>query len=142
MRNILLLLTVFILYGWTIQSKDERELISNISAPLQDDDFIYDFVDVMPQFPGGKVGLEKYIDDNLNYPSRLKKEGIAGKVYTECVIEKNGEVTNEKVYMGISRKLEAEALKLIKRMPNWIPGKHKNKNVRVKCTIPIEFKLD
>lgn len=107
---------------------------------VPNEDFIYDVVEQMPEFPGGKLGLKKYIVDNLNYPKRVKKAGIEGKVYTECIIEKDGEVTNEKVFTGISNKLENEALKVIENMPNWIPGKHKGKSVRVKVTIPIEFK--
>ena len=107
----------------------------------EDDDYVYDFVDQMPVFPGGEEGLKKYITDNLNYPKRAKKAGLTGKIYTECIIEKNGEVTHEKVYPANARKLEVEALKLIKKMPHWIPGKNKGKVVRVKLSIPIEFKL-
>lgn len=141
MRNIVVLLViVFGLYSWTVNSKNNNE-VTNKSILPSDDNFVYDFVEEMPQFPGGKAGLEKYIDDNLNYPKRVQKAGISGRVYTECIIEKDGEVTNEKVYLGISRKLETEALKLIQKMPNWIPGKNKNKTVRVKLTIPVDFKI-
>lgn len=105
-----------------------------------DEDFIYDVVEQMPEFPGGFQGLNKYISDNLIYPKRAKKAGIEGKIYTECIIEKNGEVTHEKVFKGFSHKLEKEALKVIENMPNWIPGQHKGKLVRVKVNIPIEFK--
>ena len=141
MRNfVLLIVIVFGLYSWTFESQIYTINVTNVQSPIQDDDdYVYDFVDDMPQFPGGEVGLNKYIEDNLNYPKRVQKAGVSGRVYTECIIEKNGEVTNEKVYLGISRKLEAEALRLLQKMPNWIPGKNKNKTVRVKLTIPIDF---
>ena len=106
----------------------------------QDGDFVYDFVDEMPSFPGGEAGLKKYIEDHLVYPKRLKKEGIGGKVYVSAIIEKDGEVTHETAYQGINKKLEYEALKLVQGMPNWIPGKNKGKVVRVKVVIPVEFK--
>lgn len=118
------------LMSWTIYNYDQTP----------NDDFIYDVVEQMPEFPGGKQGLNKYIADNLIYPKRVKKAGVKGTVYTECVIEKNGEVTNQKVFKGFSHKLENEALKVINNMPNWIPGKQKGKLVRVKVTMPIEFK--
>jgi protein TonB len=107
---------------------------------LQDDDYVYDFVEEMPQFPGGEDALRKYISEHLVYPKKLQKAGVKGKVYVSCIIEKDGEVTNEKAYQGIDKKLELEALRLVQGMPNWIPGKHKGKIVRVKMVIPVEFK--
>jgi len=106
----------------------------------QDDDFVYDFVEEMPSFPGGEEGLKKYIADHLVYPKRLKKNGIGGKVFVSAIIEKDGEVTHETAYQGINKKLEYEALKLVQGMPNWIPGKNKGKIVRVKVVVPVEFK--
>jgi protein TonB len=94
----------------------------------------------MPQFPGGEDALRKYISEHLVYPKKLQKAGVKGKVYVSCIIEKDGEVTNEKAYQGIDKKLELEALRLVQGMPNWIPGKHKGKIVRVKMVIPVEFK--
>ena len=129
-----LLIFIPVFFSLTNTNKNEREY------NIQSDDFVYDFVDEMPQFPGGEIGLEKYIQDNLIYPKRVAKAGIKGKVYTECIIERDGEVTHEKVYSGISKKLENEALKVIQKFPNWIPGKHKGKIVRVRVTIPVEFK--
>ena len=143
MRNLFILFTIiFGLYSWTFNYTSNEVAMKNKLYPSQEDEFVYDFVDDMPQFPGGQTGLNKYIIDNLNYPKRVQKAGISGRVYTECIIEKNGEVTNEKVYLGISRKLEGQALNLIKKMPNWIPGKNNNKTVRVKLSIPIDFVLN
>lgn len=133
MKSILTLIILILSVTLTSSTFKNNQEVPN-------EDFIYDVVEQMPEFPGGKQGLTKYIIDNLNYPKRVKKAGIKGKVYTECIIEKNGEVTNEKVFTGISNKLENEALKVVENMPNWIPGKHKGKSVRVKVTIPIEFK--
>ncbi len=114
--------------------------VKNHVPVLPSDDYIYDFVDQMPEFPGGKTGLNNYIQDNLHFPNRVKKAGITGKVFTEFIVEKNGEISNQKVYKGLSTKLEKEALKLISNMPNWIPGKNKGKVVRVKISLPLEFK--
>jgi len=143
MKNIILFVGVlFGLYSWTNKSNEIGMEEVQMRIPFQDDDYVYDFVDEMPQFPGGEKGLEKYIKDNLHYPKRVQKAGVSGRVYTECIIEKDGEVTHEKVYLGISRKLEGEALKLVQGMPNWLPGKNKSKPVRVKLMIPIDFELE
>jgi len=131
---ILSLSIVFTLVSFTPPNND------SVLITQQDGDFVYDFVDEMPSFPGGKEGLKKYIEDHLVYPKRLKKEGVGGKVYVSAIIEKDGEVTHETAYQGINKKLEYEALKLVQGMPNWIPGKNKGKVVRVKVVIPVEFK--
>lgn len=109
------------------------------SQGLPAEDYVYDFVDEMPHFPGGKKTMEKYIQDNLIYPARIKKSGIGGKVYVECIIEKNGDVTNAIAYKNSSKKLEREALRVVLNMPNWIPGKNKGKLVRVKQIIGVNF---
>lgn len=123
-------------------------ILSSFNSPVndgvvisnQDGEFVYDFVEEMPTFPGGDEGLKKYIADHLVYPKKLKKEGIGGRVFVAAIIEKDGEVTHETAYKGINKKLEYEALRLVQGMPNWIPGKHKGKVVRVKVVIPVEFK--
>lgn len=135
--KVMLTLTLFLLGNFIFTSWTNKLNDSIFSS----DDYIYDFVDEMPEFPGGEMGLKKYIEDNLKYPKKAKKADVSGVIYTECVIEKNGEVTNEKVYPGISKKMENAALKLIQKMPNWIPGKNKTKLVRVKLSIPINFEL-
>ncbi|HIP35292.1 MAG TPA: energy transducer TonB [Crocinitomix sp.] len=112
----------------------------SVKTVNQGGDYVYDFVDEMPVFPGGEEGLKKYIEDHLVYPKRLKKEGIGGRVFVSCIIEKDGEVTNEKAIQGFNKKLEFEALRVVQGMPNWIPGKHKGKLVRVRQTIAVEFK--
>jgi len=109
------------------------------SYNIQQDDFVYDFVEQMPEFPGGKIALKKYIKDHTIYPERVKKAGIKGNVYAECIIEKDGVISNVKVFTGISHKLEKETLKLVQGMPNWIPGKQKNKIVRVKMIIKVAY---
>ncbi len=124
------LLVIFGLLAFNIKSNKSLQ---------EDEDFVYDFVDEMPKFPGGKVGLNKYIKDNLHYPKRINTTQVKAKVYTECIIEKDGEVTHEIVYKNMSKKLENEALKVIKKMPHWIPGKTNGKAVRVRLSIPIEF---
>lgn len=107
---------------------------------MSGDDYVYDFVDEMPHFPGGKKTMEKYIEDNLVYPTRVKKSGLGGKVYVECIIEKNGDVTNPVAYKNSSNRLEKEAIKVVINMPNWIPGKNKGKLVRVKQIIGVNFR--
>lgn len=137
MKKITFILALFFTFSFVSFNSpiNDSVLITN-----QDGDFVYDFVEEMPSFPGGEEGLKKYIADHLVYPKRLKKDGIGGKVFVAAIIEKDGEVTHETAYQGIHKKLEFEALKLVQGMPNWIPGKNKGKDVRVKVVIPVEFK--
>ena len=137
MKNLTFILSLSLAF---ILSSFNSPINDGVLITYQDGDFVYDFVEEMPSFPGGDEGLKKYITDHLVYPKKLKKDGIGGKVFVSAIIEKDGEVTHETAYKGINKKLEYEALRLVQGMPNWIPGKHKGKVVRVKVVIPVEFK--
>lgn len=95
-------------------------------------------VEVMPEFKGGMDALIKYMGDNIKYPKETNKEG---KVLISFVIDEKGSVTNAEVLKSIDADLDKEALRVIKAMPKWNPGKDKGKNVKVKMTLPILFKL-
>lgn len=131
-RKIISLLLVFF-------SIPLMSIVNQQEQNLPVDDYVYDFVDEMPKFPGGKKTMDKYLSDNVHYPTRLKKAGITNKVYVECVIEKDGSVSNPVAFKNDSKKLEKEALRVVLNMPNWIPGKNKGKLVRVKQIIGVKF---
>ena len=104
------------------------------------DNTVYLLVEDMPKFPGGNV--EMYIAHHLQYPPEAKAQGIEGKVYVQFVVERDGSINNVKIGLGAHPLLDEEALRIVQRMPHWIPGRHKEKAVRVSCILPIEFKLD
>ena len=106
-----------------------------------DNDSIYQTVDEMPEFPGGEKALMDYVSNNVKYPQKAKDKNIAGRVFVGFVVEKDGSVSNVKVLRAIGGGCDEEAVRVIKGMPKWKPGKQKGEFVRVSYQIPIMFKL-
>ncbi len=94
-----------------------------------------------PVFPGGEKGLKTFITTNLIYPQQARKEKIQGRVYVKFLINKNGKVEQTKILQKIHPALDKEALRVVKKMPCWQPGRQNGKAVGVWYTIPITFKL-
>ena len=101
----------------------------------------YDAVEQMPTFPGGEAELIKFIRDNLRYPLTAKKEGIQGRVILRFVVTKTGAIDNITVLRSLDPACDEEAIRLIKSMPRWIPGKQNGNAVPVYYTLPVVFKL-
>lgn len=101
----------------------------------------YTWVKVMPQYPGGDDARTKYMMNAIQYPGNAKETGVEGIVNIAFIIEKNGKISNAKVVKGIGSGCDEEALRVVKEMPKWHPGKHKGKPVRVQMVIPIKFTL-
>jgi protein TonB len=104
-------------------------------------DTVYSRVDENPQFTGGVSAFGNFLSKNLNYPVKCKEEGIEGRVLIMVTIEKNGSVSNPRILKHADPLLENEALRIIKILPKFIPGKFKGKTVRVDEVVPIDFKL-
>lgn len=104
-------------------------------------DGIYQIVEEMPQFPGGEKALMEYIAKNLTYPQEARDKGVEGRVFIGMVIEKDGSVNEVKVLRGIGGGCDEEAVRVIKALPKWKPGKMKGEPVRVSYLMPINFKL-
>ena len=100
---------------------------------------IFQVVEDMPSFPGGNVS--KWIAKNVKYPVLAMENGIQGKVFIQFVIERDGSITDVKVVRGVDASLDKEAVRVVKSMPKWIPGKQNGKAVRVKFTVPVMFRL-
>lgn len=103
---------------------------------------ILQFAEEMPEFPGGMTALQKFMKDNLQYPKEAIDEGIQGKVYLGFIVMKDGSLQKIEIKRGIHPSLDKEALRLVKSMPNWSPGKQNGKPVNVRFTLPISFRLD
>jgi protein TonB len=103
------------------------------------DEKIFTFIPNMPSFPGGNEALVKYIQNNLKYPQIAKESGIQGIVYTSFVVETDGQLSAIKILKGIGGGCDEEAIRLIRAMPNWVPGKKENKTVRVQNNMPMKF---
>jgi protein TonB len=118
---------------------DEDEEIEIIE---EDDDEFFMVVENMPIFPGGDLGLMKYIQKHVKYPAIAKEYNITGKVYVSFIIDKSGSVTKVKIVRGVDKNLDAEAVRVVKSLPKYKPGKQRGKPVRVMFTIPINFTLN
>ena len=112
------------------------------SAKSTASDYIaYEVVEEKPEYPGGMGELSKLLSSNLKYPLIPFENGIQGEVLVQFIVNKEGNVEEVTVFKGVDPYLDAEALRVIKMMPKWKPGKHEGKEVNVKCTIPVGFRL-
>ena len=129
-------------------SEDNPEDIVEIAPPVEvkeeeePEDVIFYVVESMPEFPGGQQAMYKYIGENLKYPVIAQENGIQGKVICQFTINKDGSLVDiEVVRSAGDASLDKEAMRVIKSMPKWKPGKQRNQPVRVKFTLPVTFKL-
>jgi protein TonB len=102
---------------------------------------IFQVVENMPEFPGGRAALMKYLASNIKYPPYAKEAGIQGRVFINFVVETNGNITNVKVLRGIGGGCDEEAIRVVKSMPKWSPGMQRGKPVRVSFNLPVKFTL-
>lgn len=94
-----------------------------------------------PEFPGGTEALFKYFRQNLRYPDQERRLGIGGTVFVGFVVEKDGSISQVHVSRGVSPGLNEEAMRVVRNMPNWIPGRMGIHPVRVSYTVPISFRM-
>lgn len=95
----------------------------------------------MPFYPGGDTERLRFLADNIQYPQQASELGIQGTVYLQFVVDSKGNITDAKILRGIGGGCEEEALRVIKMMPQWHPGKQNGKTVRVLYTMPVSFRL-
>lgn len=100
---------------------------------------VYDEVDEMPSFPGGLNGLMTFLSQNMVYPVTAQENGVQGRVIVSFVVETDGSITDVKVARSVDPSLDREAMRVVKAMPKWTPGKKDGKPVRVKYTVPMVF---
>ena len=131
-----------------INTEENTEVVE-IKAPVEQvveeeekEDEIFMVVETMPEFPGGQAELFKYLSENVKYPVIAQENGIQGRVICQFVVNKDGSIVDvEVVRSGGDASLDKEAVRVIKSMPKWKPGKQRGKPVRVKYTVPVNFKL-
>ena len=103
---------------------------------------VYFEVEELPEFKGGQEALFKFIQTNIVYPEEAKKNGIQGKVFVSFVINESGVVDGAKIERSVNVSIDEEALRIVREMPEWIPGKKDGKPVKVSMTLPIMFALE
>ncbi len=131
-----------------INTEDDKEAEVVIAAPVEapveeeEEEVVFVVVESMPEFPGGTQALFKYLSENVKYPVIAQENGIQGRVICQFVVNKDGSIVDvEVVRSGGDPSLDKEAVRVIKSMPKWKPGKQRGKAVRVKYTVPVNFKL-
>jgi protein TonB len=101
----------------------------------------FTIVEQMPEFPGGASNMMKFIAENVKYPAMAREAGISGNVFVSFVVNRNGEISNVKILRGIGGGCDEEAIRVVRLMPSWIPGKQNGKPVPVQFNLPIKFIL-
>ncbi len=107
----------------------------------EEDVQIFTVVENDPEFPGGMEALYKYLRDNIKYPQLARDNNITGRVYVTFVVEKDGSIANPRVLKDIGGGCGQEAIRVVKSMPKWTPGKQRGKAVRVQFNLPVSFNL-
>ncbi len=125
-----------------IENTESDEKVAIIEIEQESDEEFFMVVENMPEFPGGDAGVLKFRQQNMKYPPIAKEYNITGKVYVSFIVDKSGSVTDVKIVRGVDKSLDAEAVRVVKSLPKYKPGKQRGKAVRVMFTIPINFTLN
>ena len=133
MKKFSLMSMMAVLYIMTMSA--QKTIVSQKSQK------VYDTVDQMPEFAGGMSALIDYLSTNIKYPQDAIKQNLSGRVMVMFVVETDGSISNVKVAKNVFPSLDAEAVRVVKAMPKWIPGRHKGKIVRVNYIVPIVFSI-
>lgn len=124
--------------GYDVVPVQAEPMIEAVQEPE-----IYELVDEPATFPGGYQALKEYLSKNIVYPSLAKEAGISGKVFLKFIVSKEGQISNVKVMRGIPDcpECDKEAIRVVKGMPKWTPGKNRGKAVNSVFNLPVQFKL-
>lgn len=108
--------------------------------PVKEEE-IFVAVEQQPEFPGGTAALMKWLASNVRYPQMALENGISGRVIVKFVVEKDGSVSGVTLVRGVDKDLDREAIRVVKSMPKWQPGKNNGQAVRCYFNLPVNFKL-
>lgn len=137
--------------AFTVEGNDEvggavLKAKEDIAAPeppkhVVEETKIFTVVEQMPMFPGGDGALMGYLRDNIHYPTVAAENGMQGRVVVGFVVERDGSITDVNILRGVDPSLDREAMRVVKSMPKWTPGKQNGSAVRVKYQVPVSFRL-
>lgn len=133
-----------------INTEDDKDKTVSISAPVtstgstiveEEENVVFQVVEKMPSFPGGDAALFKFLNENVKYPVIAQENGVQGRVICQFVVNRDGSIVDVEVVRSVDPSLDKEAIRVIKSMPKWSPGQQRGKPVRVKYTLPVNFRL-
>ena len=122
-----------------ISGEDDWVEILEVTEP--DENSIFQVVETQPEFPGGMAELMKYLQKNLSYPQICKEQGLQGRVIVQFVVNTDSTISDVNVIKPVNPYLDQEAVRVVKAMPKWNPGKQRGEPVRVRFTLPVTFRL-
>ena len=127
----------------TIRANVQKKVVKTTKTTKKADasNKVYEVVEQMPTFPGGDAALMKYLAENIKYPVSAQKAKEQGRVVVQFIVEKDGAVTGVKTVRSVTPVLDAEAVRVIKAMPKWTPGRQGGQPVRVEYNVPVSFRL-
>ena len=120
--------------------KQNQQVVEKVEQK-EEETKVFEVVEQMPQFPGGDAALMQFLNSHIKYPVVAEENGIQGRVVCTFVVERNGSITDVRVIKSVDPSLDKEAVRVLKSMPSWIPGKQNGSAVRVKYTVPVTFRL-
>ena len=137
--------------AFTVEGNDEvggavLKAKEDIAAPeppkhVVEETKIFTVVEQRPMYPGGDAALMGYLRDNIKYPTVAAENGVQGRVVVGFVVERDGSITDVNILRGVDPSLDREAMRVVKSMPRWNPGKQNGSAVRVKYQVPVSFRL-
>lgn len=129
--------------GVVTQEGDDNATELPPEEPVADPDAgkVFTYVEEQPTFPGGEASMYEYLQKNIKYPPLARENGITGRVYMTFVVGPDGDIRDVKVLRGIGAGCDEEAIRVVKSMPNWKPGKQNGRSVNVQFNMPINFTL-
>ena len=119
-----------------------KEVIAQPEPPKVEENKVFDMVEEMPSFPGGQAALMQFLQSNTHYPAVAQENGVQGRVTVSFVVEKDGSITDVQVARSADPSLDKEAVRVVKSMPRWTPGRQNGSTVRVKFNVPVTFRLN
>ena len=131
--------TLPIVFRLTGDVDDNQKTSDNSSVPTED---IFVVVEQQPEYPDGVEAMMKFLGDSVRYPIEAQEKGIQGRVIVNFVVNKDGSITDVNVVRGVDPSIDAEAVRVIESMPKWKPGKQRGKEVNVRYTLPVVFRLN
>ena len=134
--------------AFTVEDNDETAEVKHVEEKIaepepvkEEETKVFDVVEQMPSFPGGQSALLQYLSSKIKYPVVAEENGVQGRVVCTFVVEKDGSITDVRVVKSVDPSLDKEAVRVVKSMPKWIPGKQNGSDVRVKYTVPVTCRL-
>ena len=124
-----------------VREHKEEVIVEEKKPEPVEDNRVFDVVEQKPQFPGGEAALLKYVADHIRYPAMAQENNVQGRVVVQFVVTKTGSVGEVKVVRGKDPDLDKEAVRVVKSLPKFVPGKMNGHAVNVWYTLPIQFKL-